>query len=149
MHRARGRKGRDPWALLNGLGRLFRCGDGDLRTARELDRQRAVQARLLMDCAYWPHWLPPPLPPSSSAFSKACSPTDPAPQVMVSDIDAAAGATAVSELKKHGISAAFFPCDVSSQAQVEAMVNATVDQLGGLDIVVANAGDGRARLHML
>ena len=33
-------------------------------------------------------------------------------------------------------------CDVRDRAQVEALVDATVERFGGLDIVVANAGVG-------
>ena len=34
------------------------------------------------------------------------------------------------------------PCDVSDAAQLEAIVAATVDRFGGLDILVANAASG-------
>jgi NAD(P)-dependent dehydrogenase (short-subunit alcohol dehydrogenase family) len=36
----------------------------------------------------------------------------------------------------------FVPCDVTNEGEVEALVAATVERFGGLDIVVSNAGTG-------
>ncbi|HET7568224.1 MAG TPA: SDR family oxidoreductase [Gaiellaceae bacterium] len=41
-----------------------------------------------------------------------------------------------------GLDAVALPCDVRDPAQVEALVAATVERFGGLDILVANAGVG-------
>lgn len=60
--------------------------------------------------------------------------------VMVSDIDDTAAATAVSNLTQQGINAAFQHCDVSDSKQVQQLITNTVQQLGGVDIMVANAG---------
>lgn len=43
----------------------------------------------------------------------------------------------VEELGQHG---AFFEADVSDESEVEALIEATVEELGGLDILVNNAG---------
>ena len=96
---------------------------------------------------------PPPPPPRLSplhgdAAPRRSSATWPGPthsrvsrlQVMVSDIDASAGASAVSQLQQDGIHAAFVACDVTSKQQVDALVQSTVERMGGLDILVANAG---------
>ncbi|KAF8058832.1 fabG2 [Scenedesmus sp. PABB004] len=64
--------------------------------------------------------------------------------VMLGDVDAAAGAEAVAGLSAAGVRAEFVPCDVSCAAQVDALVAATVERLGGVDILVANAGIVRA-----
>ncbi|EMA54253.1 SDR family oxidoreductase [Halococcus salifodinae] len=44
---------------------------------------------------------------------------------------------------EQGVEALVAPTDVTDEAQVEAMVEATVDAFGGLDVVVNNAGLGR------
>ncbi len=62
-------------------------------------------------------------------------------RVVVSDVDAAAGAAAAAWLKDAGIAAAFIACDVASKAQVDALIQNTVEEFGGIDIVVANAGE--------
>jgi NAD(P)-dependent dehydrogenase (short-subunit alcohol dehydrogenase family) len=38
------------------------------------------------------------------------------------------------------VDGAYWPCDVTDRAQVDEVVAAAVDELGGLDVVVANAG---------
>ncbi|RBI62224.1 SDR family NAD(P)-dependent oxidoreductase [halophilic archaeon] len=45
--------------------------------------------------------------------------------------------------REFGVDALAIPADVSDEAQVEAMVDRTVDAFGGLDVVVNNAGLGR------
>jgi NADP-dependent 3-hydroxy acid dehydrogenase YdfG len=44
----------------------------------------------------------------------------------------------------HGVAATAIPTDVSDEAQVDDLVDQTVEQLGGLDAVVVNAGLGEA-----
>jgi NAD(P)-dependent dehydrogenase (short-subunit alcohol dehydrogenase family) len=61
--------------------------------------------------------------------------------VMLADMDSKAGAAAADELSGAGIRAAFLEWDVTSKVQVDAAVLQTVQKLGGLDIVVANAGE--------
>lgn len=46
----------------------------------------------------------------------------------------------------HGVKAIGLGCDVSDEASVEAMVGATIGQLGGLDILINNAGVTRDNL---
>lgn len=60
--------------------------------------------------------------------------------VMVSDIDDPAAQQAVSQLSQQGIKASFTHCDVSKKDQVQNLISQTVQQLGGVDILVANAG---------
>jgi NAD(P)-dependent dehydrogenase (short-subunit alcohol dehydrogenase family) len=60
--------------------------------------------------------------------------------VVVADINAASGQRAVEEISAAGGKAISIPTDVSDEAQVEAMVEATVDRLGQIDILVNNAG---------
>lgn len=60
--------------------------------------------------------------------------------VMVSDMDDTAAAAAVAKLKQQGISASFCHCDVASSDQVQQLISHTTQQLGGVDILVANAG---------
>ena len=69
-------------------------------------------------------------------------------RVMLADIDATAGQTAADALATEG-AAAFFRADVSRDADVKALVAATMDRFGGLDIVVNNAGITHRRQPML
>ena len=50
------------------------------------------------------------------------------------------GEKVVSDIKAEGGDAIFVRCDVSKKADVDAMVQATVDHYGRIDIVVNNAG---------
>ncbi|MGD9047222.1 MAG: 3-oxoacyl-ACP reductase family protein [Anaerolineae bacterium] len=61
-------------------------------------------------------------------------------EVVVAEITPASGQRAVEEITAAGGKAILIPTDVSDEAQVEAMVEATVDQLGRIDILVNNAG---------
>lgn len=45
----------------------------------------------------------------------------------------------------HGVDTAVVPTDVTDDAQVGALVDATVERFGGLDVVVSNAGLARGR----
>jgi len=48
--------------------------------------------------------------------------------------------------KEHGTACLVAPTDVTDEDQVGALVDATVDEFGGVDIVVANAGIGREQV---
>ncbi len=61
-------------------------------------------------------------------------------RVMLSDIDAAALAEAEATLTAEGLTVATFVADVSRRPDVEALVAATVERFGGLDIMLNNAG---------
>lgn len=60
--------------------------------------------------------------------------------VMVSDVSDDGGAETVAAIEAAGGRAAFVHCDVSVAAECEALVAATVEQFGQLDILHANAG---------
>lgn len=59
---------------------------------------------------------------------------------MLSDIDDSSAERAVSQLSSEGIKAPYTHCDVSRKDQVQNLIHHTVQQLGSIDIVVANAG---------
>lgn len=52
----------------------------------------------------------------------------------------AAAERVAEEVRSHGRRALLVDCDVSNEAQCQALVKQTIDDLGGLDIVVCNAG---------
>jgi 3-oxoacyl-[acyl-carrier protein] reductase len=60
--------------------------------------------------------------------------------VMVADLDAARAEDAVADLRQHGATAYPVSGDVRSRDDVEAMVAAAVEQLGGLDVLVTVVG---------
>ncbi|MFI2230318.1 SDR family NAD(P)-dependent oxidoreductase [Nocardia testacea] len=60
--------------------------------------------------------------------------------VAIADIDAHGGATMVEKLRAQGSRAAFVSLDVTDDSAWERAVTTTVGALGGLDIVVNNAG---------
>lgn len=62
--------------------------------------------------------------------------------VVIADIDETAGEKAVETIKSQGGEAIFVKTDVSSSEQIQALVNKTVEQFGGLDYAVNNAGIG-------
>ena len=62
--------------------------------------------------------------------------------VLVTDIQAEAGAATVAELNEAGGRAAFFRHDVTSESDWEAACAKAVEEFGGLDILVNNAGMG-------
>ena len=61
-------------------------------------------------------------------------------QVIVNDIDPAGGERVTAEIKQAGGNARFFKADVSKDAEVAALVNAALQEYGGLHIIVNNAG---------
>lgn len=60
-------------------------------------------------------------------------------KICVVDMDPGRGERVVAELKKNGHEAIYARCDVSNSSDVKAMVKATVDAFGGIDILVNNA----------
>ena len=63
-------------------------------------------------------------------------------KVVVSDINEEHGKSAVEQIKSEGGEATFVKADTSNPEQVEALVNATVEAYGRLDIACNNAGIG-------
>ena len=60
--------------------------------------------------------------------------------VVVADINAEGGAAVVAQIVKAGGKASFIAADVTKDASVKALIDATVKAYGGLDCVVNNAG---------
>jgi NAD(P)-dependent dehydrogenase (short-subunit alcohol dehydrogenase family) len=63
-------------------------------------------------------------------------------KVVVVDWDEAAGAKTERELSAQGGDVLYVNCDVSNDAQVQAMIQQTMDRFGRIDILVNNAGVG-------
>lgn len=63
-------------------------------------------------------------------------------KVVVVDWDEEAGERAAEEIRQSGGDAIFVHCDVSNEEQVKAMVQATIDTYGRIDVLVNNAGIG-------
>ena len=61
-------------------------------------------------------------------------------KVMVSDIDTDAGNDLAARIRDFGGEAEFFPCDVSDNATVEALIEQVLAKFGQLDIACNNAG---------
>ena len=59
------------------------------------------------------------------------------------DIDADAGREVEAALSEGPRPVTFYPCDVTSEEQLRAVMSATIERHGGLDVVVANAGVDR------
>ncbi len=60
--------------------------------------------------------------------------------VVIADINEDLGKTTADALAKSGASVKFVPLNVTDEASWEAAISRTIDELGGLDIVVNNAG---------
>jgi NAD(P)-dependent dehydrogenase (short-subunit alcohol dehydrogenase family) len=60
--------------------------------------------------------------------------------VVISDISEAAGKKTADEISQKGGKAIFVRCDVTSNSQVQDMVNTAVRKFGKIDILVNNAG---------
>jgi NAD(P)-dependent dehydrogenase (short-subunit alcohol dehydrogenase family) len=63
-------------------------------------------------------------------------------KVVVVDWDADTGERTAAEIRRDGGEAIFVKCDVSNEDQVKAMIQATLDKYGRLDVLVNNAGIG-------
>lgn len=61
-------------------------------------------------------------------------------KVIVADLDRQAGESVTELIKEQGGIATFVPCDVTNDAQVQALVDTTIDTYGKLDIAFNNAG---------
>jgi NAD(P)-dependent dehydrogenase (short-subunit alcohol dehydrogenase family) len=59
---------------------------------------------------------------------------------VLADIDAAASEEAAAEIRALGGAASAFVCDVADEDQVASLVDHVVAQLGGIDILINNAG---------
>ena len=60
--------------------------------------------------------------------------------VAIVDINRTVGEKTVASLEALGVQSFFIACDVSNQAQVQAMMAAVVERFGRLDIAINNAG---------
>jgi NAD(P)-dependent dehydrogenase (short-subunit alcohol dehydrogenase family) len=63
-------------------------------------------------------------------------------KVVIVDWDEKAGEKSAEEIRQSGGDALFVNCDVSNEEQVKAMVQATLDKYGRIDVLVNNAGIG-------
>lgn len=61
-------------------------------------------------------------------------------RLVIADIDAAAAATAVREIESVGGEVRFVRTDVTRRADLEGMLDYAIEQFGGVDVVVNNAG---------
>ncbi len=64
--------------------------------------------------------------------------------IMCADIDGAAAQDTAAQILEHGGRASAVELDVSSEEAVKSALQKTVDELGGLDVIVNNAGIGGA-----
>ncbi len=60
--------------------------------------------------------------------------------VAIVDRDRSVGGKTVNSIRERGLSAEFFECDVAVLLQVEKAVAAIHERLGGIDVLVSNAG---------
>ena len=60
--------------------------------------------------------------------------------VVVADVQIEKGEQATEELREEGIDSEFVECDVTDPASAEAIVEATVERFGSVEILVNNAG---------
>lgn len=60
--------------------------------------------------------------------------------VVIADIDEAAGETKAEEIKKEGARCVFVKTDVSSEKEVKNLVDQTVKKFNGIDVFINNAG---------
>jgi 3-oxoacyl-[acyl-carrier protein] reductase len=61
-------------------------------------------------------------------------------RVVVSDIDAENGARVAADIEAAGGTGCFIAADVSSEADVEALIRGACETFGGIDVLVNNAG---------
>lgn len=69
--------------------------------------------------------------------------------VIAADISQDAAEKTAEVIRRNGGRVYVVPVDISQSAQVDALINETVDRFGGVDIFVANAGIGGAVLPLL
>tara|TARA_R100000365_G_C2741166_1_gene69870 strand:+ start:574 stop:1035 length:462 start_codon:yes stop_codon:yes gene_type:complete len=62
--------------------------------------------------------------------------------VMVSDVDLTAAEKAAARISKAGGNTAAIACDVTSEEDLERVVDATQAEFGGMTLLVSNAGGG-------
>ena len=65
--------------------------------------------------------------------------------VAIAEVDAAIGNEAVAEIRAHGGRAIFVKTDVSKEDEIRAAIDRTVEEFGGINILVNNAGVGIAK----
>ncbi|TCS82492.1 SDR family oxidoreductase [Tepidibacillus fermentans] len=63
-------------------------------------------------------------------------------KVVIADIDEEAGSENVQLIKQHGGYALFIKTDVTSEQQIQHLINETIQQFGQIDILINNAGIG-------
>ncbi len=63
-------------------------------------------------------------------------------QVVIADVDTAAGEQVAAEIRTSGGTSCCLPCDVSREPAVEALFGEVVQRFGHLDVLVNNAGIG-------
>jgi NAD(P)-dependent dehydrogenase (short-subunit alcohol dehydrogenase family) len=63
-------------------------------------------------------------------------------RAVIADVDRTRGVAAARALTERGLAALFVPTDVRDGAQVDAMVERTIEAFGGVDILVHGAGVG-------
>lgn len=61
-------------------------------------------------------------------------------KIVVSDLNEPMGNEVVKEIKEKGGEAIFVKCDVSSEAEVKSLIEKTVEEFEGIDIIFNNAG---------
>lgn len=67
-------------------------------------------------------------------------------RVMVTDVADVEGEAVAKEIRESGGDAVYQHCDVTDEAQVRALMQATVDAFGGLDVLHNNAGSHESML---
>jgi NAD(P)-dependent dehydrogenase (short-subunit alcohol dehydrogenase family) len=61
-------------------------------------------------------------------------------RVVIGDVDALGGSSAVEEIRDWGGEALFVPCDVSKEAEVRELIHSAEHEYGGLHTIFNNAG---------
>jgi meso-butanediol dehydrogenase/(S,S)-butanediol dehydrogenase/diacetyl reductase len=69
-------------------------------------------------------------------------------KIVVADLDAGAAESVAAEIRADGGTAISVGVDVADRPQVQAMVQAAVEQFGGLNVIFNNAGMNRPRSFM-
>lgn len=79
---------------------------------------------------------------AASGIGKSCAEVfaNRGARVVVSDLPDSRGKEVAASIREHGGDAIFVACDVANPEQVQGLMNRAVDEFGGLDIGVNNAG---------